>query len=286
MRKMTLAVALVLAGCRAAPPPAEVAGGLPVETVVARKERIEDRISLIGTLAPWEQVQVFPKVPGILLRRTVAEGDRVEKDETLALVDRDEVGVRFKSAPVESPLAGIVARFFLDPGAAVSPMQPVALVINVRRIKAIVSLIEADLARVHPGQPARVRVEAFPSEEFPGKVLAVSPMVDPASRTTRVEVVLDNPGERLRAGMYARVDLVVAVKDGGVVAPKSAVLHKKGKPWVFVADGGTADMRAVRLGFDDVDRVEIVEGVREGESVIVSSLTVLQKGTRVQVTRP
>ncbi len=84
--------------------------------------------------------------------------------------------------------------------------------------------------------------------------------------------------------MFARVDIVVGEKDTAVVIPKTAVLHKKGKSWVFVANDGTADMREVVMGYDDLDRVEIVDGIHEGDRVVVSSLSVLQKGTRVKET--
>lgn len=271
-------------GCSAPQAPPEVSGGLPVEVIAAKRGTIQDRISLIGTLMPWEQVQVYSKVPGKLQRNLVREGDHVGKGKALALIDRDEVGVRFKPAPVESPMDGVVGKLFLDPGAAAAPGVPVAAVVNVRKMKASAGIIEADIARVREGQKALVRVEAYPGEEFEGAVRTVSPLVDPVSRTTRVEVELANPDGKLRPGMYARVDIVVGEKDKAVVIPKTAVLHKKGKSWVFVANDGTADMREVVMGYDDLDRVEIVDGVREGERVVVSSLSVLQKGTRVKET--
>lgn len=260
---------------------------LPIAVRVAppRVGPVYDLIELSGTITAKEEANAYSKVPGKLLRYARAEGDRVAKDEVLAWVERDEIGLTFEPAPVRSPIAGLVAQRFLEIGAAVSPGgTPVALVVNPAQLEVVVNVIEKDASRVRSGQRARVRVTGYPDETFVGTVSRVSPVVDRASRTTRVVVALAPSGGRLRPGMFADVDLVVGEKPSSLLLPQEALLKQNQQVYVYLTAGDDrVQRRDVTLGWAQGAEVEVIDGLAPQDRVVVEGQTRLTAGSRIQV---
>ena len=281
---MIIAMLILTLGCKGGKSSArtqEAMEAFPVPVTVVTLSEIKDRVSLFGPLLPKDEVIIFSRVPGKLIKNVVREGDKVKVDDVIALVNRDEVGVRFKESPVKSTMVGVVARLFLSPGAAVAPSIPIAQVFNSSVIKANAGVIEADLGRIKEGQEAYIYVEAHPGKAFPGRVKLVSPVLDPLTHTANIEIEVPNPRGELRPGMYARIDIITGKKSSAIVLPKEAVLHKSGKDIAFVVEGDRVSLKEVTLGFDDLERVEALSGIKEGDLLVVSEQSLLQDGQRV-----
>jgi membrane fusion protein (multidrug efflux system) len=145
-----------------------------------------------------------------------------------------------------------------------------------------IEIPEKDLPRLHIGQPARIHVEAFPGEAFAARVQRIRPTVDASTGT--VTVTLEVDGRRaLRPGMFASVSLQTAVKDAALVIPRAALVLDSIGDTVFVREGDLAARREVRLGVREEDEVEVIEGLSEGEQVIVLGQEGLADGTPVSV---
>jgi multidrug efflux pump subunit AcrA (membrane-fusion protein) len=253
-----------------------------VEVVPVLRQPIEDLIEATGSLAPQAQILLYSKVPGKLSRNLVEMNQRVEKDQVVALVDRDEVGVEFAPAEVKTPIAGVVAQTFLDPGALVAPQIPVAQIVSIGQVKAEVNVVERDIGRIQVGQPATVRVDAY-DQDFPGLVTNISPVVNPQLRSVEVEVTVPNSSRRLKPGMFARA----AIRSGrheGLVIPSNAVVRREGKALVYVVGSElVVKERAVGLGQDLGQTVEVKQGLSAGERVVTTGAYGLKDGTRVNV---
>ena len=117
----------------------------------------------------------------------------------------DELSVTLDETSVVSPVDGFVARRNLDAGAFAGTNTPVLSVVDIGTVRLVANLVEKDFRRVQPGVRAIVEVDAFPGEQFTGKVSRVAPVFDPATRTASMEIEVPNPGFRLKPGMYARV---------------------------------------------------------------------------------
>jgi membrane fusion protein (multidrug efflux system) len=137
---------------------------------------------------------------------------------------------------------------------------------------------------VQPGLQASVEVDAFPGERFTGKVSRVSPVFDAATRTAAMEIEVPNPGYRLKPGMYARVALTIDRQADALTVPRSAVLDLEGQRGVYVVDELVAHFRPVRTGLQDAERMQILEGVGEGEQVVTTGALAIKDGDRVQLT--
>jgi membrane fusion protein (multidrug efflux system) len=273
------------AGCGKKEEAAPAVETFPVRVEAATKRTLEDALILVGSLKAKDEATVFSRVPGKLKANLVKEGDRVRRGQPVALVERDEVGVRFEPAPVPSTLNGVVGRVYLDRGADVTPNTPVALIADVSAVIAKADVPERYAGRVRNGQDVRVRVEAFPERTFQGRVSRVSPVVDPATRSAYMEVLLDNSSGLLRSGMFANLSIVVTAKAGALAVPIEAVTDGSG-PSIFVIKDGKAVKREVVEGLKTETHVEIKEGLSPGEEVVTFGLFGLKDGSAVQVLAP
>jgi multidrug efflux pump subunit AcrA (membrane-fusion protein) len=255
---------------------------IPVKTVELRKGNIKQVLSFSGNLKAEEEVNVYSKVSGKLAENRVEVGDKVKKGETIAIVDRDETGFKFEPAPVSSPLKGTVGKIYLDKGASVLPNIPLALIINMDRVKVKIDISERYLLLISKGQIAEVRVDAYPEELFSGKVSRVSPLVNPGSRTAPVEISMANPGHRLKSGMFARVNIAVKEHKDVLTLPRRAILEKGEKKMVFVVEGALARKREVQTGIIRKERVEITGGLKEGERIVIEGNYGLKDGMSVK----
>ncbi|OGR57093.1 MAG: hypothetical protein A2X36_09770 [Elusimicrobia bacterium GWA2_69_24] len=257
----------------------------PVRVTPAARRDIEETIVLVGSIKAKDEAALFSRVPGKLQRNVLKEGDPVRKGAAVALVERDEVGVRFEPAPVPSTLDGVVARLYLDQGQNVTPQTPVALVVDPSQILARVDVPERFAGRVRLGLALRVKVDAYPDRAFPGTVTRVSPVVDPATRSTLVEARIEDAEGRLRPGMFGEITLVLARAGGVLAVPAESVTDGLG--WaLFVVQDGRAVKREVELGVRSDAFVEIRKGLAPGESVVTFGLFGLKDGSPVEILAP
>jgi hypothetical protein len=130
--------------------------------------------------------------------------------------------------------------------------------------------------------PADVAVDAFPGEQFKGRIAHVAPVLDPATRTAQIEVEIDNSNYRLKPGMYAKVDFTVERKENTLVVPANAIVSVDGKQGVFLPDeGDVAKFHPIAVGMVQPDRVEIASGLSEGMQVVTTGAAALREGDRI-----
>jgi membrane fusion protein (multidrug efflux system) len=183
----------------------------------------------------------------------------------------EELRVNLANTNIVSPVDGFVARRDLDIGAYASTNQPVASVVAISSLRLVANIVEKDLKSVGVGDRAVVHVDAYPGETFNGRVARLSPVLDPATRTAQMEVEIDNPEFRLKPGMYARIDLTVEDKKNVLVVPKVALVDSDGQRGVFQpTPDNRAKFKPVKVGLENAETAEILEGLSEGE-VFVSA---------------
>jgi multidrug efflux pump subunit AcrA (membrane-fusion protein) len=214
----------------------------------------------VGSLKAKDEATLFSRVPGKLKQNLVKEGDPVRKGQPVALVERDEVGVRFEPAPVPSTLNGVVGRVYLDRGADVTLNTPVALIADVSEVIAKADVPERYAGRVRPGQDVRVRVEAFPERTFPRPGFPGQPRRGPR----HAQRLHGGPARQLlgpAALGHVRQPLHRRDRQGGRLAvPIEAVTDGSG-PSIFVIKDGKAVKREVVEGLRTETHVEIKEGL-------------------------
>ena len=182
-----------------------------------------------------------------------------------------ELRINLQNTNVTSPVDGFVGKRNVDPGAMVSQNTPIASVVEISRLKMVVNVVEKDIRLVTVGDSGDVDVDAYPGEKFRGRIARVAPVLDPATRTATMEIEIANSDNRLKPGMYARVSLTVEERQDTLVAPKTAVIDFESKRGVWMANqDNRAIFKPVELGLEDVDRVEIKAGLKEGDRIVTT----------------
>ncbi len=192
-----------------------------------------------------------------------------------------------RDASVRAPFAGLVARRDVSRGDYVRPGQALLEVVALDPIEVEFSVAERDSARVAMGQPVRVTVAPYPDEAFTGSVSAVSPVIDPKTRTLRVKARIPNTDGRLRPGLFARTDLGVAKRSNVVFVPSEAILERADGEVVFVVGDDDRVRRVkVKTGVERDGKLEIAAGVGPEDVVVTRGHTDLADGALVSRRQP
>jgi membrane fusion protein (multidrug efflux system) len=220
--------------------------------------------------------------------------DQAETDHKLAQSRRAaaeaELGVlerALRDATVTAPFAGFVAKREVSRGEYVQPGQTLFELVALDPIEVEFRIPEVDLARVATDQIVAVRLTPFPDEIFEAVVSFVAPTIDPETRTFRVKAELENPGGRLRPGLFARIDLGVANRTGVAMIPEDAVLQRADGEVVFrVGDDNRVERMVIETGERREGLVEVVRGPRPGDYVVARGQAWLTDGQLVSPRNP
>ena len=183
-----------------------------------------------------------------------------------ALAKKTDLAATFS---LNSPIDGIVVERNATVGASVGTDANLFKIIDLSQVWIDANVFEKDLQRVRTGQEVKLTVPAFPQTTFSGKVIFVDSVVDPETRTVKVRTEVANPDGRLKPDMFANVQIVTDLNRAAISIPQSAVLNDEGKAIVFVAEGNGYKKRQVQAGIQNNDRVEIVDGLKAGDKVVV-----------------
>ncbi len=251
--------------------------GVARDVFLVKKETVQTRdlkheLLMSGSIKALEEATLFPRVEGKLMRNLLREGDKVKKNQTVSLIERDEVGAVYEPVLVPSTITGVVGRVYLDPGANVTRTTPVALVVNQEKVRIAVDIPERYIGEIFKGQAATLRVDALPGQTFDAVLQIISPVVDSSSRAVAVEFYADNKKGLLKSGMFAKVDITLASKENAVSIAKQSLYtdEPSGETYVFVSseDGKTAVRKNVKTGFVNNDFLEISEGLSAGDEIL------------------
>jgi len=193
------------------------------------------------------------------------------------------VEVQREDAFIRAPFAGVVTRRHMDPGAMANPALPLMRLEQMNPVKIVGSLVEKNLLLLTPGKTeARVRVDTL-EREFTGTVAKTYPAIDPKTRTGQFEIILENPHQTLRSGMFTHIKLYLETAQGAVVIPRDALLvHNGDRAAVRVTAAGVTEKVSVRTGIIQDDRVEILDGLKVGDLIITQGLEFVRIGGPVK----
>jgi membrane fusion protein (multidrug efflux system) len=261
-----------------------------LELADARAHLAEARAALT------EQERAFQRWKS-LHDQNIAADSRMDEVETALALARSrhsaaeaKVGVAeraLRDASVRAPFAGFVARRQVSRGEFVQMGQSLFELVALDPIEVEFHVAERDSARVAPAQGVTLTVEPYPGESFQGAVTVVSPTIDAKSRTLRVEAQLANPDGRLRPGLFARVDLGVALRKGLLMVPEEAVLQRADGEIVFrTRDGTRVERVVVTTGMHSNGLVEIASGLAASDVVVTRGQAGLIDGTVVSARNP
>lgn len=185
-------------------------------------------------------------------------------------------------ATVSAPISGVVASRDIKPGNFVQINSPIIRIVDSSRLEATLNVPEREIAKLSPGQAVNLVADALPGKQFTGTVARVSPVVDTGTGTFRVVTTFLGEGG-LQPGMFGRLSINYDQRADALVVPRSALLEDGGAPAVYVVRDGKALRTELKLGYDDAGFVEVREGLKQGEEVVIAGKAALREGSAVQV---
>lgn len=212
-----------------------------------------------------------------------------ESIESQYLATKRQVESLQENTTIKAPFSGVVTGIAVEDGEMYSPQMSRAMagsgpggLIQIARLDPLKIDLQIDdrtIALVKKGMDVDVRTDAIPDSVFSGSVLWVNPLANPSSRTFEARVLVPNASRELKAGYFAEVSVVIDRKDSVLSVPSSALLENR----VFTVDQARARSREVNVGFQGDSFIEILEGLTEGDEVVVEGNRALPDSALVDI---
>lgn len=216
------------------------------------------------------------------IKRDLAYGQLRSAEGNLA-----QLASRLQSAAIESPRTGTVVKKYLQAGFYAKAGSPIVAVADVSSLLAKATIGEAQIAEINMGIPAKIIVAALGNREFAGSVTRISPAAALPSRTFVAEVTIPNPDNVIRAGMFGKVEIAGAVHKNALVVPESALVMREDQKTVYVVNSeNKVQQRVLKLGYVGQGFAEVLEGVKEGESIVTSGQNKIKDGATIRAAAP
>lgn len=271
------------------------AGGTRIEKIYVE---VGDRVAKGQTLVKMENTSVATA-------QTQLDNLQVELNRIKALYQSggaskqqvDQVQVQYDVAKkniqnlkenitLTSPISGVVTQRNFDNG-DVAGSSPILQVMQISPVKLKFSVNESLYAKVKVGMQVTAKVEVFGEEEFKGKISLISPTIDPDSRTFYVEAEFTNANQKLRPGMFGRAELNLGRANMIMVSDK-AVIKQNGTndKYIYVVTANNSlEYKKITVGKRLGDKYIILDGVNEGEKVVISDQNKLKNGSKVVIVK-
>ena len=177
-----------------------------------------------------------------------------------------------KSIHIHSPVDGTVLRIGVRQGQHVTPQQELYMLADLRELWVLADIYENEIPWINVGDEVEMTLTSVPGKTFTGEVAYIYPYSEAKTRTTKVRLVFDNPDLLLRPDMFSKVKILSDTRTNSIVVPSEAVVRSGGNPQIFVVrEPGKFEPRTVRLGVESGGRVEVLDGVADGEEVVTSA---------------
>lgn len=194
-----------------------------------------------------------------------------------------ELTIRQSQTRITSPITGTVARRHVAIGAMVSSANPIVTVVSNSPMIVDAQVAERDVTRIRRGLMVDVTIDSLPGEKFTGRIMRISPTLDPQTRNGMVEIEIPNRGGVLKGEMFARLRLDLGTSRRTLLIARDALIYRGDQPGVFTIEEEKAKYVPLETGLTAEDKVEVVKGLKEGDVVITRGSNLLKDGDRVRV---
>lgn len=230
----------------------------------------------------YENQQSLYKKGGVTLREL--------KNAEIAYVNAkytyDNALIQLAKLKITAPFEGVIVDLpYYTDGTQINTNMPMVTLMNYSELYLELNLPGKDLNRIKIGQAMRVTNYSFPNDTLHGQVQQVSPAIDPTTRSFKATATIDNPKWLLRPGMFVKAEIIAAKKDSAIVIPKNIIISKRRGKTVFVVDRGAADERVITTGLENQEEVEVTEGLKLQERLVVKGFETLRDHSKVKIIR-
>lgn len=210
--------------------------------------------------------------------------DNAVSDLAASKASLEEARARLDRTRILSPAHGVLNDLPVEEGEYVAPGTPVAEIVEIDTVKVVVDIPEKDIAFFSVGQQAEILADVKECEEsVVGQITYISQLANPQTRSTPIEITLNNRDGLLRSGQIVRAALTRRVLDEAIMVPLLAVIPQEVGYAVYVVEDSKAERRDVQLGIIKGDRIQVLSGLDGGEMLIVAGHRFVAPGQNVNV---
>jgi membrane fusion protein (multidrug efflux system) len=214
---------------------------------------------------------------------TAQSADEATSNLAVSTATVELARVQLEKTRIVAPFSGIVGLRHVSAGEYITAGQALVNLEAIDPVKADFRVPEKFLPAIRVGQTIRIKVDAFPADAFEGKVYAIDPRLDVAGRSLLVRAKVPNTDQRLRPGLFARVTVLLQLKEDALSVPEQALVPQGDDQYVFKIVGGKARMTKVVIGTRREGRVEIVDGLAAGDEVVTAGQLKIRDGSAVSI---
>lgn len=215
---------------------------------------------------------------------TAQSADEAASNLAVARAAVELARVRLDKSRIVAPFSGIVGLRQVSVGEYITAGLALVNLEAINPIKADFRVPEKFLPAIKVGQSIRIGVDAFPGETFDGRVYAIDPRIDVAGRSLLVRATVPNNDQRLRPGLFARVTVLLQLKEDALTIPEQAIVPQGDSQFVYKIDDGKVVLTRVMVGMRRSGQVEILDGLRAGDEVVTAGQLKLRDGVPVTIT--
>ena len=266
----------------------QVLAELEVPELIADEARTRAELAL-AELEHRRLQEAAKQAPDLVPRQQV---DAAAAKLAVAKAAQERNATLLGFAMIRAPFAGVISRRSVDVGAFVPAATgggagPAALFVltDFATVRVQAALPESEAGLAVPGQPVSVLAEAAGAKPYATQLTRLSGVLENPSKTMLIESVLPNPDGALKPGMYANVRLGIETHRGVRLLPLTAVIMEKAVATAYVHEAGKARRRVLKAGFNDGTNLEILDGLKPDEDVLVVGTATLTDGQAVTLTR-
>ena len=230
-------------------------------------------------------------------KKDIERYKRLEQGDAIAKHDLEQAQIGLKKSKadlisaqkalrdtkIKAPIPGIINKRMVEYGQFISGGMPVCEIVNTSKLKIWIKIPEKDIFKLNKGQKVNIAIPAIPGKIFTGEIKAIGEKADNSMKFD-AEVVMDNPegSSHLKAGLFTEVTIPVKATET-LIIEKAALVGSRQNPSVFVIEGDRAVKRDIATSESDDKYIEVVNGLKKGEQVVVSGQLNLHDGKRVKI---
>jgi multidrug efflux pump subunit AcrA (membrane-fusion protein) len=249
--------------------------------VISKKERDIANMDFTVAEAQLASSQQQLKLLREGARQEVKDASHAKLKEMEAILEQERT--RLQNAKIVAPFRGEISRKYVDAGALVSASTPLVSLVHTETLRIVANVLEKDIPLLRAGMNAKIRTDSYPDRVFEGRVEKVNSALDLSTRTLQVEIYIPNPDRLLKPGMFSNVEVVLLEKPQTLLIPREAILEVGNEMFVFVAEGKKALRKSITIGYEQERMVEVLQGLKEGDQVVIKGQQMIREGSSVRV---
>lgn len=229
-----------------------------------------------ATKAQYEQAKIAASNNSLEAAKTQVEQAKVTYQQALDAIDNTNIS---------SPISGVISMVNIEEGEFATNTQPSMTIVNANKVYVEINVTEDIINEIYKGMEVNIDIPSVPLKDVTGKINTVSPSVNQRTQLYPVKIYVDNENGKIKPGMFSKVDIKTNVREDVISVKSEAVVKDEGEDIIYIVEENRAVRRKVKTGLDTGEYIEIVEGVNEGEKVIVKGQNYTDEGEKVKIIR-